>query len=251
MITRHLCAGSHSLRRWASISASTPALRDTVISRSCQSFLIFGANTDVGKTVVSAGLARTSPSENSVHYIKPLQCGGSDQFFVEQHAPNVTSFQTLFEWDSFSSPHSAARRESLPISDDQVQSSLTESIQKLHSMNENSNLWLETAGGVLSPSSASPDNCLPGHSKGENGSNDNANASWGWSTQGDLYQEVPFPIILVGDGRLGGISATLSSLESLWLRNYAIAGLVLIETEGFDNRSALVEYASRCVDADR
>jgi bifunctional dethiobiotin synthetase / adenosylmethionine---8-amino-7-oxononanoate aminotransferase len=230
--------GQSSLRRLSTL------LKDTVISKECQSFVIFGANTDVGKTVVSAGLVRTSPYQH-IHYIEPLQCGGSDQQFVKDHAPNVTSIQTLFEWESFSSPHTASRHENLPISDDQVHASLKQSIEAFHSnTSQKSNLWIETAGGVLSPSSASPDNTSPEHCRGADAG---ANESWGWKTQGDLYQNVPLPVVLVGDGRLGGISATLTTLESLWLRNYSVVGLVLIESEGFYNRSALVEYASRYV----
>ena len=50
--------------------------------------------------------------------------------------------------------------------------------------------------------------------------------------------------MLVGDGRLGGISATLSAMESLLIRGYDIAGMVVPET-GYDNASALRDYASR------
>ena len=50
--------------------------------------------------------------------------------------------------------------------------------------------------------------------------------------------------ILVGDGRLGGISATLSSLESLLYRGYNLAGLIVIDSS-YNNHSALVEYARR------
>ncbi len=38
------------------------------------------------------------------------------------------------------------------------------------------------------------------------------------SLQVDLYRPLRLPAILVGDGRLGGISSTLSSLDSLQLR---------------------------------
>jgi predicted GTPase len=49
---------------------------------------IFGANTDVGKTVVAAGLCRAAvaaglPPEH-VRYIKPLQTGGDDADIVRR-----------------------------------------------------------------------------------------------------------------------------------------------------------------------
>ena len=52
---------------------------------------------------------------------------------------------------------------------------------------------------------------------------------WGWTLQGDLYQPLlgHAPVVLVGDGRLGGISCTLSALESLLLRGYDVAAFSL------------------------
>jgi dethiobiotin synthetase/adenosylmethionine--8-amino-7-oxononanoate aminotransferase len=201
-----------------------------------QTHFIFGANTDVGKTVLSAGLVRAS--QGTTHYIKPLQCGGSDQHFIEKHAPNVTSATTLFRWETPASPHVASRKESKPVSDEQVFEALEDCLADRSS--PDATCWVETAGGVLSPSSASPDNTLPKHACDA--------SSWGWVTQGDLYQ--PFmavgSVILVGDGRLGGISATLSALESLIIRGYDVAGIIMLET-GYDNQSAIQEYASRYV----
>ena len=199
-----------------------------------QTHFIFGANTDVGKSVITAGLIRASGE--TAHYIKPLQCGGSDQRFVTKHAPNVASATTLFEWESYSSPHVASRNEGLPVSDEQVLSALENCLADLPSP---SRKWIETAGGVLSPSSASPDNCSAYHALDDR-------LSWGWLPQADLYQPLLAigSVVLVGDGRLGGISATLSSLESLLVRGYYVSGIVLLET-GFSNHEAIQEYASR------
>jgi dethiobiotin synthetase/adenosylmethionine--8-amino-7-oxononanoate aminotransferase len=192
--------------------------------------LIFGSNTDVGKTVVSAGLVRASPDS---HYIKPLQCGGSDQAFVETYAPQAHA-QTIFRWETAASPHVACAKENSPKSDKEVLDALHSAMMEI----DEGPTWLETAGGVLSPSSASPLNQLPKHASTQN--------SWGWTTQADLYQPLlgAAPVVLVGDGRLGGISATLSSLESLLIRGYDVAALILIETP-YGNTSALREHVSR------
>lgn len=235
-----------SARRCLSSTAAPPTAR-LPVSPSLRNNLIFGANTDVGKTLVSTGLVRASLSNSSsaiTQYIKPLQCGGSDAGFVERHCQqkgeNESKLRvtTLFEWESPTSPHVASRLENKPISDDQVLSAL---VAKLAASDPNTTTYVETAGGVLSPSCSSPENTRPSHahSDGDN--------SWGWRTQGDLYQPLlgQLPVVLVGDGRLGGISVTLSALESLIVRGYDVAALILIATEQYDNVSALREYASR------
>ena len=159
-----------------------------------QTHIIFGANTDVGKTVISAGLIRASGIETN--YIKPLQCGGSDQRFIEKHASHVASTTTLFEWDTPASPHYASRIENKPVSDQQVLSALGNCLENLSGRFN----WIETAGGVLSPSSSSPDNNQAYHAKEKK-------SSWGWVTQADLYKPLigMSSVVLIGDGRLGGI----------------------------------------------
>jgi len=73
--------------------------------------------------------------------------------------------------------------------------------------------------------------------------------SWGWMPQADLYQPLvgQCPVVLVGDGRLGGISATLSAMESLLLRGYNINAVVFIEHHAnheHNNATALLEYTA-------
>jgi dethiobiotin synthetase len=177
------------------------------------------------------------------HYIKPLQCGGSDESFILRNAPDVTSTKTLFRWETPASPHVAARMENLPVSDEQVLDALNSHLQPLCTK-ENASIWIESAGGVLSPSSSSPTNNSPHHAKDTTG--------WGWVTQGDLYKSLGgmLSVVLVGDGRLGGISVTICSLEALLNRKYIVAGILLLrqEDEGdYDedlNQRALQEYVT-------
>lgn len=49
------------------------------------------------------------------------------------------------------------------------------------------------------------------------------------------------PAILVGDGRLGGISGTISAYETLKLRGYDVVALVL-EDQGLVNEVPLASY---------
>jgi len=279
--------------------------------------LIFGANTDVGKTIVSAGLVRASllsrqrrktksqqqqrdennnssnNNQHSVHYIKPLQCGGSDEEFVRRYALVADnaggdtsssssivhqaeqeaaaarlSAKILFQWETPTSPHRASILERQPCSDHQVLQAVRDELVAISSAScsdsndagmistTSTTTYIETAGGVLSPSAASPENRRPYHAqtKLDDNNDDNENSSnnnsWGWVTQGDLYQPLAMaPVILVGDGRLGGISSTLSALESLLVRGYDVAALVVLEeapsstTEyEHDNLRALREY---------
>lgn len=55
---------------------------------------VYGANTDVGKTIISAGLVRAALSSKdfspgAVSYIKPLQTGGADAAFIQRHVKEV------------------------------------------------------------------------------------------------------------------------------------------------------------------
>ncbi|KAL7513562.1 hypothetical protein ACHAXN_010795 [Cyclotella atomus] len=186
--------------------------------------LVFGANTDVGKSVVSTGLVRAAAAatdSGTVNYIKPLQCGGSDESFVVRHdsqsQSNITC-KTLFTWMTPASPHLASRWENLPVSDEQITLSLTESMKLIQSSSMNSTTIIETAGGALSPSSWSPDNASA------------AGNRLGWSTQADLYSPIHIPVVFVGDGKLGGISVTLSTLEALWNRGYSVDAVVFINS---------------------
>ena len=239
--------------------------------------LLFGANTDVGKSIISTGLVRAAAAtslqqqhelkEATVNYIKPLQCGGSDESFVirnnnTSNTNRIINSQTLFRWETPASPHLASRWENLPVSDEQVISSLQSSLRDIDNDASSSSSTttkttiIETAGGVLSPSSSSPLN------NNSPSSADDGPSSWGWSTQADLYAPLNLPVIFVGDGKLGGISVTLASLEALWSRGYQVDAIVFIEGDatgdddndnddmiqfGKGNTEALREYMNmRC-----
>ena len=194
--------------------------------------LLFGANTDVGKSLVSAGLVRAS--NKNVRYIKPLQCGGSDAKFVERHmsgaANNVTT-KTLFTWKTPTSPHLACQIENKFVSPQQLRQTLHDTLNS--PQNKYEMTIVETAGGVLSPTSCGTDDP--------------------WIPQANLYQSLLSPSqkeavksILVGDAKLGGISCTISSLEALLLRTYTVSAIVFVGSDDYcDNASTLNEYIPR------
>lgn len=78
-------------------------------------------------------------------------------------------------------------------------------------------IFCETAGGV--------------HSPGPSG-----------TSQADLYRPLRLPAILIGDSRLGGISATISSFESLHIRGYDVESVLLFENETYRNYDYLKSY---------
>lgn len=78
-------------------------------------------------------------------------------------------------------------------------------------------LFVETAGGV--------------HSPGPSG-----------STQADLYRQLRLPVILVGDSKLGGISQTISSFESLKIRGYDVELVCLFKEDSYQNYVYLTQY---------
>uniref|UniRef100_A0A7S3PHZ9 Dethiobiotin synthase n=1 Tax=Aplanochytrium stocchinoi TaxID=215587 RepID=A0A7S3PHZ9_9STRA len=188
--------------------------------------VVFGANTDVGKTVVSTGIVRAALKNvkfEKVVYCKPLQTGtirgDSDVNFVKKFCSddsvqNLVS-KELFSWPKPLSPHVAAVNDPNKPTDDQV----CESIDLFLSKENACVSFVETAGGVLSP--------------GVQG-----------TPQADTYRSYLPEVILVGDGRLGGISTTLCALQALQSREYNIRSIVMIEDDSSLGNSEYI--ASYC-----
>lgn len=91
------------------------AATGSVLSRSLRAYQVYGANTDVGKTILSAvickSLDRIKPQER-VWYLKPVSTGPleqADDGHLARFAPR-TETTCLFQFDEAVSPHIAARR---------------------------------------------------------------------------------------------------------------------------------------------
>ncbi|RWR91385.1 bifunctional dethiobiotin synthetase/7,8-diamino-pelargonic acid aminotransferase, mitochondrial [Cinnamomum micranthum f. kanehirae] len=131
--------------------------------------------------------------------------------------------KTVYGWKEAVSPHLAAEREGAVVED----SSLRDSLQKFlvgGDCGGKEGVWtvIETAGGIASPGPSGTLQC-------------------------DLYRPFRLPAILVGDGKLGGISGTVSAYESLKLRGYDVVAVVL-EDHGLLNELALLSYLRKGVD---
>ncbi|KAM7198202.1 bifunctional dethiobiotin synthetase/7 8-diamino-pelargonic acid aminotransferase [Naviculisporaceae sp. PSN 640] len=209
------------------LSRSPPG---ALLLESTRAFMIYGANTEVGKTVFSTILCRnlTRPgprNRNVVAYLKPVSTGPdkeSDEKYFRTYAPKADYVTTLHQYKKAVSPHLAALESGLPVvTDGQIQSEIAREAYKYDRARtqQRSEGWLfvETAGGV--------------HSPGPSG-----------TTQADLYAPLRLPVILVGDSKLGGISQTISAFESLRIRGYDVVSVLLLENERYQNHIYLEEY---------
>lgn len=152
-------------------------------------------------------------------YLKPVQTGGPDvdASWISRHvgSPDVLTCRTLFAWPEPVSPHLAAAR-GLPPKPPSAQDLGRAVLKECNATDKRSSYFdfvvVETAGGALSPS---PDGSL----------------------QADVYASVfagrpNASVLLVGDARLGGISATLCAFEALASRGLAPAAVVTFPREG-------------------
>lgn len=87
--------------------------------RTLKAYQVYGANTDVGKTIMSTILSKAFrlryPNQNN-WYLKPVSTGPSadaDNGHVSRFSPQ-TKTQCLFQFEKAVSPHIAAR--STPVS---------------------------------------------------------------------------------------------------------------------------------------
>ncbi|KAF8150737.1 PLP-dependent transferase [Crassisporium funariophilum] len=192
---------------------------------------IFGANTDVGKTILTTALVRASLFKGkNVVYLKPVSTGPLED--ADDHHINryTTEFkmrvhsECLFRYKEPVSPHLAAQMsgsESEPSavpSDETFVNSIASRIRShAERLTTSTHMYVETAGGVHSP-------CLSG------------------TTQVDCYRPLFLPTILIGDSKLGGISSTIASYESLLLRGYIIDAVLLFHDDYYRNGEYLQKY---------
>lgn len=200
--------------------------------RDLKAWQIYGANTDVGKTIVSTvlckALARRAPP-NGLLYLKPVSTGPggeADDKHISRHANGVVS-KCLKQYSKPLSPHLAAKIDEpnhqlnprvgkLNTADRTLLHNVKEHLDA-HQKSGGKYALLETAGGVLSP--------------GPSG-----------SVQADLYRPLRLPVVLVGDPKLGGIATTISAFESLHLRGYDVQSILLFDMPQWGNAEYLRAY---------
>lgn len=216
---------------------------------------VFGANTDVGKTIFTTALSLASaalplssdssspPSDvlsasaqglgEKLYYLKPVSTGAltdSDDAHVSRYAPG-TQYKTLYRFSEPVSPHLAVElerraklaerevgQEPAPPSDEEFVRDVGKWIHHAASLSEGQRAvaYVETAGGV--------------HSPGPSG-----------LSQSHLLRPLRLPTILIGSSELGGISTTRSAFESLFVAGYDVEAVLLFPSHRYGN----VEYLSK------
>ncbi|POR39151.1 Bifunctional dethiobiotin synthetase/7,8-diamino-pelargonic acid aminotransferase, mitochondrial [Tolypocladium paradoxum] len=194
----------------------------SLLWRSLRAYQVFGANTDVGKTVFTTLLGRTARklwSDERVAFLKPVSTGPAseaDDRHIHRFAAGV-SHKTLFQYDIPVSPHAAAQASGRPIPSDDALLAECRDFAAACAAQGKGWLFLETAGGVHSPSPSG-------------------------TTQADLYVPLRAPTVLIGDSRLGGISQTISAFESLRLRGYDVESVLVFRDATYQNLVYLADY---------
>ncbi|KAK2824761.1 hypothetical protein FQN49_007503 [Arthroderma sp. PD_2] len=193
--------------------------------RSSRAYQVYAANTDIGKTVVSALLFNAIPSyrpwaRSKLRFLKPVSAGPAteaDDRHISQYTKGVTT-ACLFGYDRPLSPHLAAKDQKIPPNEE-ILEGITSTLNNWDQDGPSFSL-VESAGGVLSP--------------GPSG-----------LVQADLYRPLRLPVILIADPRLGGISASISAYESLSIRGYDVEGIVLFQDQYYQNHDYLQDFFSQ------
>ncbi|KAI0859724.1 bifunctional dethiobiotin synthetase/adenosylmethionine-8-amino-7-oxononanoate aminotransferase [Xylaria cubensis] len=191
----------------------------TLLWRNLRVYKIYGANTDVGKTIFTSILCNTSRSiwkDEATAYLKPVSTGSDDEA-DDNHINKFTKGvirQTLYQYSQPVSPHIAAKGN--VISNEKILNSVYNFALDRAAAGPGW-LFIETAGGVHSPSPSG-------------------------TTQADLYTALRCPVVLVGDWKLGGISSTISAFESLRIRGYDVESVVVFEDAQYGNSDYLKNY---------
>ncbi|EEA26644.1 hypothetical protein EYB25_002321 [Talaromyces marneffei] len=184
---------------------------------------VYGANTDVGKTIVSTLLVKALSERSKAGFLKPVSTGPlgeADDRHVKQFTDGSSNVLTkcLYQFGEPVSPHIAAQSSQRP-DDNEILSSV-HTVLSSWSAKGVKNALVETAGGV--------------HSPGPNS-----------TSQADLYRPLRLPIVLVADSRLGGISSSISAYESLVIRGYDIHSVLLFQDDYYQNHEYLKSYFSK------
>lgn len=158
---------------------------------------IVGTDTDVGKTMVTAGLLLAlAASGQRIQALKPVQTGDIlDEAIYAQVCPGA-QVRTLRHFHLAASPHLAADREGRRLDLDNLAEEITrETTQADFSL-------IEGSGGVCTPLNQT-------------------------ETFLDLMTRLPFPVLLVIRNALGAINHSLLSLAALRGAALKVAGLVI------------------------
>ena len=181
-----------------------PALAPTVI--------VCGTDTNVGKTVVAALLARAAAQRGPARYWKPVQTGADSDTAEVARLCAGTGLELappFLELPLPASPHEAAAAAGVVLDPAAVRERFSELRAEAPSP-----LVVELAGGLLVPYDEA-------------------------TTQADVLEAEGLPVVLVARSGLGTLNHTLLSLEALRGRRVPVLALVLVGEPHPSNRATL------------
>ena len=189
---------------------------------------ITGTDTDVGKTIVSAGLCMTWPA----HYWKPIQAGysattntshpsehvltkknlaGTDNEVISRFIPEQNIYPSSYTLKNPLSPNQAAKIEGIYIQK-----------EKINCPECSSNLIIEGAGGALVPFNEKED-------------------------MTDLMKKMDCPVIVVARSTLGTLNHTFLTLAVLRAKNIPVLGVIMVGPPHPDNKKDIEEKGNTSV----
>ena len=149
---------------------------------------VTGTGTEVGKTLVSAGLCLHLKAD----YWKPVQTGRpADADYIRKLAPEIRIHKTAFHFQAPLSPNQSAELENKTID-----------LNRIQTPESRNPVVVEGCGGVFVPLNKT-------HS------------------QLDLIKQLALPVIVTALSGLGTLNHTLLTLESLRSRRIPVLGLIL------------------------
>lgn len=157
---------------------------------------ICGTDTDIGKSIITAGLLRCMPEARA---IKVVQTGSAliDQNVYQQAAPR-SEVKTLKHFQLAASPHLAAKLESLVLNLDDLYLAIEAEVARPGLT------LLETSGGICTPLNFE-------------------------ETFLDLMAGLDYPVVLVAANKVGAINQALLSIAALRQKQLIIAGLIFTQ----------------------
>jgi dethiobiotin synthase len=170
-------------------------------------YFITGTGTDIGKTIVTAGLAHLSIKMGlKTAVVKPIQTGTDDypsdpetiKKLVKGIHPLPPELECPCALRLAASPHLAAKAQGTEIDPEKI----IQAIKKMEKLEDFDVLLLEGAGGLFVPIN-----------------NDYMMI--------DLIKDLQVKIILAATAGLGTINHTLLSVEALQARNIDLAGIII------------------------
>jgi dethiobiotin synthetase len=186
---------------------------------------VTGTDTGVGKTLVTAGLARHLRHHRcSIGVMKPIETGISPAAPMESDAYRLMAAAASQEEDHLVAPFrfeppmaplAAARRSARPIE-------MAEIVRCYRLMADHHEVTLvEGIGGVLVPVGS------------------------GWDVR-DLIVELRLPVIVVGRTALGGVNHARLTVEALHARQIPILALVLNQTRQVHSAAEREQDSTTC-----